>query len=186
MLVDYLIRRAKRTPYFHLDGYMRRWWLVPYEREIKRRVVETEPIALDGFIVGEASTTYTVTDGTGPVSWCRPIAKLIQKLGYAVRVHEILRSDDGRDPHDHPWPYLTIILRGGYWETRYNAAGEKISRRWHGPGSIMYRPAGSWHRLDVPNGMVTTTLFITGRYVDTWGFNVNGKKVPHCDYNKKG
>ena len=27
----YLIKRARRTPYFHLDGYMNRWWLFnPY------------------------------------------------------------------------------------------------------------------------------------------------------------
>lgn len=24
---DWLIRRAQRTPYFHLEGYMERWWL---------------------------------------------------------------------------------------------------------------------------------------------------------------
>lgn len=26
-IADYLIKRAQRTPYFHLDGYMNRWWL---------------------------------------------------------------------------------------------------------------------------------------------------------------
>lgn len=184
MLTDYLIKRAKRTPYFHLDGYMNRWWLVPYERVIERRVTEVDPILFNGHVVGQSSTTYTTTDGTGPVSWRRPIAKLIQKLGFAVRVHEILRSDEGRDPHDHPWPYVTIILRGGYWETRYNDAGEKLSEEWYGPGSVLYRPAGSWHRLDLGQRRPVITLFITGKYVGTWGFNVNGKKVPHYEYEK--
>lgn len=26
-IANWLINRAKRTPYFHLDGYMNRWWL---------------------------------------------------------------------------------------------------------------------------------------------------------------
>ena len=31
-LVDRLIARAMRTPYFHLEGYLNRWWLLPYNR----------------------------------------------------------------------------------------------------------------------------------------------------------
>jgi len=156
MIREYLIRRAQRTPYFHLSGYMNRFWLAPYRTRIG--------------------------DGTGPVSWKRPIAKLLQLCGLAVRVHQILRSDRGRDPHDHPWPYLTVVLFGGYWEERYDDEGMCISQRWHGPGSILYRPAGSWHRLDLPPGKDCWTLFITGPYRQRWGFNVRGKKIPHKDY----
>ena len=32
-----------------------------------------------------------------------------------VTLHKIVRSDDPI-MHDHPWPYLTIVLKGGYWE----------------------------------------------------------------------
>lgn len=183
MLVDYLIRRAKRTPYFDLPGYMRRNWLVPYTVVIERRVPDAELTEKLGI---PASRVFT--DGTGPVTWRRPIAKLLQKLGIAVRVHEILASDAGRDCHDHPWSFVTVILKGGYHESRYNAEGQFIGVKYHGPGSILYRPAHTWHRLDVPNGMVTTTLFITGPKKQTWGFNVKGKKVPYHEYlaEKKG
>lgn len=160
MLVNWLIARAKRTPYFHLPGYMNRWWLVPYRQ------------------AGSWSA-----EGACTVSWWRqPIAWLLQTFGIAVRIHEILRSDEGRDPHDHPWPYLTVILRGGYTEERYNADGELASVKWHDPGSILYRPANSWHRLTLPPGSVTTTLFVTGRYCNGWGFNVDGAKVPYKQY----
>lgn len=31
-VASWIINRAKRTPYFHLDGYMNRWWLFnPYQ-----------------------------------------------------------------------------------------------------------------------------------------------------------
>lgn len=183
MFIDYIIRRAKRTPYFHLDSYMMRWWLVPYGRVVERRVPDaklTEQLGIPSFRV--------YTDGTGPVTWRRPIAKMLQLCGISARVHEILSSDTGRDPHDHPFNFLTIILRGGYHESRYNDAGQFIGVKYHGPGSILYRPAGSWHRLDLPNGMVTTTLFITGPKKQSWGFNVKGKKVPYWEYlaEKKG
>lgn len=182
MIANRLLALAKRTPYFHLDGYMRRWWLVPYRQVISRRVASP-----DG-----AHRDVLHTDGTGPVSfWRRPIAWCFQRFDVAIRVHEILRSDKGRDPHDHPWSYVTIILRGGYWEHRYDAASNEISAKWHGPGSILYRPAGSWHRLILPlhdpynsaSGFAPcTTLFITGKKAQSWGFLVAGEKVPYYTY----
>lgn len=163
-MIDWLIQRAMRTPYYHLVGYMQRFWLVPYAQVIQRPGV-----------VG--------ADGTGPVSLLhRPLAWLLQRFDVAMRVHHILRSDEGRDPHDHPWPYLTIILRGGYYERRYTPAGDLISWEWHGPGSILYRPAHSWHLLELPAGRTAWTLFITGRKAQTWGFNVDGVKVPYHRY----
>jgi hypothetical protein len=183
-ITDRIIARAKRTPYFHLKGYMNRWWLVPY-----------------------VSAGSGSSDGCGLVSWRRPITRLLQHLGIAVRVHEILRSDLGRDPHDHPWPYLTIVLKGGYWEERYDSRGFPTSRKWHGPGSVLFRRAKDLHRLVLPThlgmhdllaagsapGQIcwaetwyepATTLFITGRYAQKWGFLVSGTKVPHSEYHR--
>ena len=143
---------------------MQRFWLVPYSHK------------------GSESEA-----GCGVVSWWRrPIARVLQAFGVAVRVHQILRSDHGREPHDHPWPYLTCILRGGYREERYNDLGDLVSAKWHGPGSIVYRPANSWHRLQVPAGQTAWTLFITGPKRQTWGFAVDGKKVPYREYFGRG
>lgn len=182
-LVNHLIERAKRTPYFHLDGYMNRWWLVPYER-----VEKYKPILQfsNGYAQIEGDT------GTGPVDpWRRPIARLLQKRGIAARIHEILRSDRGRHPHNHPWWYITIILRGWYTEIRYDDKGNVTSRKLHGPGSILFRPAGSWHMLKLINfssdpsapDEPVTTLFITGRKSQSWGYNVDGAQVNHLDYD---
>lgn len=159
-MIDWLIRRAKRTPYIHLDGYMNRFWLVPY-------------VAAGSW--GDAGTVAVSARQ-------RPIAWLMQKFGISARIHEILRSDSGRAPHDHPWSYLTIVLKGGYWESRYDTSGALVSEKWHGPGSILWRPANSWHRLTLPEESVTTTLFVTGAYRNGWGFNVNGEKVPYKKY----
>jgi hypothetical protein len=178
-MIDWLIKRAQRTPYFHLDGYMNRWWLVPYNKVIERNVPVSEVVQnmTPGAICRAVST-----GGTGPVSGFRPLARLLQFLGIAVRVHEILRSDTGRDPHDHPWPYLTIILRGWYWEERFDDEGKSLGSTWYGRGSILFRPAKSWHMLHLTPGKSCWTLFITGRKSQTWGFNTKDGKVPYHQY----
>jgi hypothetical protein len=170
-LPDYLIRRAKRTPYFHLrDGdYMRRWWLVPY----LQRKYRTEG-------------TKLVVDGTGPVSfWRRPIAWVIQRCGLAIRVHEIMDSDRHRHPHNHPWWYVTIIMDGWYWEDRYAPDGRHLGGQFHGPGHILFRRANSFHSLTLPggpHGSKVTTLFITGTKSQPWGFVTEEGFVPHMTY----
>ena len=35
---------------------------------------------------------------------------------FNILIHKLLKSDLG-DLHDHYWTYITVILKGGYWET---------------------------------------------------------------------
>jgi len=173
-IANWLIARAKKTPYFHLPSYMNRWWLVPYRAQANDSQYKT---------------------GTYNAVWYRePFKWLLQRFDIAIRVHEILTSDDrDRGFHDHPWPYITIILKGGYIEVTpiyvdgiYT--GER--RKYYAPGSILFRRAQSWHSLELPyatspldgdvmpNGRggwqeePCTTLFITFKYVQKWGFLV--------------
>jgi hypothetical protein len=92
-------------------------------------------------------------------------------------VHHILRSDDDRAFHDHPWPYVTIILRGGYTEVtpEFDESGiyRGEARKWCGPGSVLFRKAKSWHRLELPVGKTAWTLFVTGKKQQRWGFMSN-------------
>lgn len=182
-IVDLLIRRAQRTPYYHLDGYMRRWWLVPYGR--LGHGDRTKQFRGEDCLSAGAA-------GCGPLPWLRrPFSRLLQSLGLAIRVHHILRSDRGRYNHSHPWPYLTIILRGGYWEIMGDGKGGTREVKWRGPGSILFRRAGTFHRLilrgtAMEDGTYISkeawTLFITGPKAGTWGFDVKGKFVPHWEY----
>lgn len=163
-LSNYFIARAKRTPYSHIDGYMNRYWLVPYN----------DPKA---------------GDGCGPVEFAeRPIAWLLQQFDIAVRVHHILRSDTDRHFHDHPWAYISFILEGGYLE-RFPIYGDsgltcKQGSRVCARGQISYRPAQSFHRLDVP--ATAWTLFVTFKKEQTWGFLVHPvQKQAYYEYLKE-
>lgn len=154
-LVDWLIDRAHRTPYYHLEGYMRRWWV---------------------FRLGprHQSSRY----GQSSTGWL------------SARIHEILRSDDDRALHDHPQDYCSIILRGGYYElTPAYGVGEGFERRiigtysrWYGPGDVLFRRAESLHRLVVPDGETTVTLFITGPRRREWGFQTSSGWMPWKEY----
>lgn len=101
-----------------------------------------------------------------------------RRFPISVRVHHIRRPDHDRHLHDHPWNARTIILRGGYMERR-----EGGELRVMGRGSTAALRFGEYHRiasLDPVDGAVT--LFITGKYRGTWGFLVNGEKVPYRHY----
>ena len=71
----------------------------------------------------------------------------------------------------------TIILDGFYVERRED--GCEVVRA---PGDTATLRFGEFHRIDhvSPGGVLT--LFITWRYQGTWGFLVDGRKVPHRDY----
>lgn len=104
-----------------------------------------------------------------------------------VYVHQFLRSDDDRALHDHPWWFVSLMLRGKYDEI--TESGMKRRRA----GSIAYRPAEWRHRVHLLSTLVETgrddrrphgplirgwrttetpcwTLIVTGRRRRMWGF----------------
>ena len=151
----WIIRRAQRTPYTHIPGYMNRWWVFnPYQKANGPEIAR--------------------------IPWLP-----------SIRVHHILSRDNDRHPHDHPWNARTIVLRGWYDETRVSEHGfsetypEMVileSGRVHGRGYTGPVNHGAYHQItDVSHGGVWT-LFFTFGYIGTWGFLVDGVKVPWRDY----
>ena len=99
---------------------------------------------------------------------------------FNITLHKIVKSDDPIF-HDHPWAYMTIILKGGYWEWTpvFNNEGKKIAefQTWRGPGSIVMRGAKEYHRLELdPDVGPATTLFFMGPQQREWGFLVDKTK----------
>ena len=100
---------------------------------------------------------------------------------FNVTLHKIVKSDDPIF-HDHPWPYMTIVLKGGYWEHTpvFNNEGKKIAEfsAWRGPGSVIMRKAGEYHWLEMdPSVGPATTLFFMGPQQREWGFLVDKTKA---------
>lgn len=88
---------------------------------------------------------------------------------FNIYLHQILRDDDDRALHDHPWWNVSLILRGGYFECTPGPDHDRPCRRWRGAGSVTFRRARSAHRLEV-HKRPAWTLFITGPRLREWGF----------------
>lgn len=98
----------------------------------------------------------------------------------SVRLHLILKPDSDRHMHDHPWNARSIILRGHYFERR--EGDPWLQPRL--PGTTTRLLFGQFHRIAAVSRSGVWTLFITWRYRGTWGFKVDGRKVPHREYLK--
>jgi hypothetical protein len=107
------------------------------------------------------------------------------RFPFNVFLHKFLKSDPD-DVHDHPWPYATLILKGGYWEWRpqFDANGKKIGEiaRWCGPGSFRMAGANSYHRIELDPAVDCWTLFMPGPQRRDWGFLTNKGWVQHEEY----
>ena len=99
---------------------------------------------------------------------------------FNVFLHKFLKSDPD-DLHDHPWPYATLILRGGYWEwlPEFDLAGNKISeyKVWRGPGHFRISKAKSFHRVELEPGIQAWSLFMPGPQGREWGFLYSGQWI---------
>jgi hypothetical protein len=104
---------------------------------------------------------------------------------FNVFLHKFLKSDPD-DVHDHPWPYATLILKGGYYESvpifdeSHRAVG--IKRYWRGPGHFRICRANSYHRIEVQPDVECWTLFMPGPQKREWGFLVNNQWVHNDEY----
>ena len=77
---------------------------------------------------------------------------------FNILIHEMLADDHGKGVHTHLCPYITIILRGGYWETI------KEGKFWRPRGYIGLRSANNLHRVDLEKDTKPLTLFIAGPF----------------------
>lgn len=152
-VAEWLIRMAKRTPYQHITS------------------ADGKNVYMGRWWLFNA---YPGAYGDHPqpnhVSWLP-----------SIRIHHICRADQDRDLHDHPWNARTIILRGWYAEERPNSRGTRsLFVRGQGyTGRLLY---GQYHRISAVSDGGVWTVFITGRKRGTWGFMVDGKKVPWRTY----
>ena len=107
---------------------------------------------------------------------------------FNIFLHKFLKSDPD-DVHDHPWPYATLILKGGYyeWVAKFNSLGEKIDeeRMWRGPGHFRVCRATSYHRIELDPNVTAWTMFMPGPQKREWGFLVNNKWIHNEQYLKE-
>lgn len=110
-------------------------------------------------------------------------------LPFDIRIHKILRSDNDRHMHDHPWSSISWILRGEYEEEMPRVQWQDpildpylTFKRIMSAGCIAIRKATDRHKLTLRNGPVYS-MFIMFKYQQKWGFYAPGGKIPHDQYD---
>jgi hypothetical protein len=77
---------------------------------------------------------------------------------FNILIHEMLDNDHGAGVHNHLCPYMTIIIKDGYWETT------KKGKFWRKTGYIGFRSANDFHRIDLEPNTKPITIFVTGPF----------------------
>ena len=110
------------------------------------------------------------------------------RFPFNIFLHKFLKSDPD-DVHDHPWPYATVILKGGYWEwiPHFDTVGRKTGEYqvWRGPGHFRVSKANSFHRIELDPDITAWTLFMPGPKQRDWGFLVQNTWIQWEQYLKQ-
>jgi hypothetical protein len=116
---------------------------------------------------------------------------LLRTPWFTLRIHKIQQSDSGRDFHDHPFDFTSLILSGGYLEHRPGCqcfSDEDVRTRptddcrVYLAGDVVRRKAEDFHRLELYDDRPTWTFVISSAYRREWGFIDRGHWVHHEDY----
>lgn len=94
---------------------------------------------------------------------------LVRFFGRKIMLHRMVAPDYAREPHDHPWGFITIVLWGGYVEGILDPDGtmkERVNR----PGHIRANSSLHAHVVTKLLGKQCWTLILRGKRVRQWGF----------------
>lgn len=97
--------------------------------------------------------------------------RIIRTPFFQIYFHRIYRPDNQREMHDHPFDFISFILRGWYGENVPRAGGGQkyVKRRWWN-----FKFAEGRHSIRTVSCRPVWTLVITGPERREWGFWVDG------------
>ena len=97
--------------------------------------------------------------------------RVIQTPWFSIYWHHIDQPDPDQDPHDHPWNFRSVIIRGGYtervfWDPNNVYTNEYLTHRRFSTHKMPIRYA---HQITEVQPK-TVTLIIAGPRLRNWGF----------------
>lgn len=88
--------------------------------------------------------------------------RIVSTAWFGIMLHRFDSPDSRPTLHDHPWPFISFVLRGGYDEVR--PEGMRPVRR----VNVMRR--GDVHYIERLHRNPTWTLMFVGRRTRKWGY----------------
>ena len=95
---------------------------------------------------------------------------LIKNSMFNLMLHKIVLSDH-ECVHDHPWNFISLILKGGYVEHSEREVRNGYIKKWskiYHPFQILYRKAEHRHRLEIHQ--TCWSLVLRFKVRRKWGF----------------
>jgi hypothetical protein len=94
--------------------------------------------------------------------------------GWVLRIH-CFHRDDPDYPHNHRWPWWSLVLDESYWDVSPTTGVQR--RRW---GDLFADPGDRFHRVELRGGPPAWTLFLHGPAVrDDWHFMAPDGRLIH-------
>lgn len=136
----------------------------------------------------------THSDGTPYMNRWWLFSKGRKKTQVRARVHHICTPDGDRHNHDHPWTFISLVMKGWYTEARpetiepcfFDCEGgkdlERYTLTYRGPGSIALRRATDRHRILAVSPGGVWTLVIVWPKSQWWGFFTPQGKIHWKNY----
>jgi len=91
--------------------------------------------------------------------------RLIQTPLFGIYLHRFDTPDPRPTLHDHPWSFVSVVLRGGYSERRNYEDWSAVPIR-----HINAKPATGLHWISRLHRVPTWTLMFVGRRQREWGY----------------
>ncbi len=104
--------------------------------------------------------------------------RILQTSLFSIYIHHILKSDEDKHPHNHPFSFLSIILKGGYVERLWNLKNNKYEMDYTASlaGSYIYRNTKQFHHITLVDP-TWTLVFVGKRTNDKWGYLLNNQSI---------
>jgi hypothetical protein len=96
--------------------------------------------------------------------------RLLSTPWFNLYIHNILKSDEDRDFHDHPWSFKSLLLKGSYQENYTQEPSHfAVHFRKYESGDLVIHPATDAHSLHLLTPEVWTLVLTSGRE-RVWGY----------------
>ena len=102
---------------------------------------------------------------------------------YRIYLHKICLPDYDEHRHDHPWNFISLILKGGYLEkfatvSNYNLVFNELRK----PGALVKRSRDDVHKVEkLLSDSNWSLVFAWGKY-ENWGYRVDDQWIDHKSY----
>lgn len=110
--------------------------------------------------------------------------RLISTPWFNIYVHQILKSDEDKHFHDHPWHFASLLLKGAYRErSSYSPRWSSVITFDYYAGQIVRHLAHDAHSLTLLTSSVWTLVFTFGKK-RVWGYQTDNGWIDFKTYRQ--